>query len=186
MSRYSTTLAIVINKKKTKEADLFITMLTPYQGKIVAMAKGVQNIKSSRLGALQLGNIIKVHLYSKPNFTWISEAQTITPFLQQPKNLAQLNLLFYFLETTNHLIAENQHVEQVFDICQDIILAINQNQVKKYLQNEIKLIELMGFGLPTEIPIHFQKGDYPKTQQYIQKFLESIIEKPLHSPQLFK
>ena len=186
MPRYSTTTAIVIKKRKTKEADLLITLLTPYHGKIVALAKNVQNIKSARLGALQLGNTVKVHLYHKNDFTWISEARTISSFLRQPKNLAQLNLLFYFLETVNHLIAENQHINQIFIICQDIISAINQNQVKKYLQNEIKLISLLGFGLPAQIPTYFQKGDYQKTQQHIQKFLESIIEKPLHSPKLFK
>jgi len=75
MPRYSTTTAIVIKKRKTKEADLLITLLTPYQGKIVALAKGAQNIKSARLGALQLGNIVKIHLYHKSDFIWISEAR---------------------------------------------------------------------------------------------------------------
>ena len=63
MDHYKSTLGIVINKKTTKESDLLITLLTPKMGKIVAIAKGAKNIKSSRLGNLQLGNTIKAQLY---------------------------------------------------------------------------------------------------------------------------
>ncbi|MBU3935307.1 DNA repair protein RecO [Patescibacteria group bacterium] len=185
MSPYLSTLALVINKKKTKEADLFVTLLTPHHGKIMALAKGAQNIKSSRLSALQLGNTIKTQLYQKNDFTWISQAQTQNAFLQNPKNLAQLNLLFYFLETINNLVVENQHTDFVYPLSQKIISAIQNNQVKNYLQNEIELIKTFGFGLPLEIVDNFQKGDYPKTQKQIQQFLQSIIEKPLQSPGLF-
>ena len=96
MDRYTSTIGLVINKKTSKEADLVITLLTPKMGKIVALAKGAKNIKSSRLGNLQLGNLIKVQLYQKNNFIWLSESQNIDSFLQTKKNLAQLNLLFYF------------------------------------------------------------------------------------------
>ena len=96
-----------------------------------------------------------------------------------------MNLLFFLLESINHLIAEGQHVNTVYTICQNIITAINQNRVKLYLQNEIALIKTLGFGLPKEIVDYYEADDYPKTQQHIQKFFESIIEKPLHSPKLF-
>jgi len=186
MSPYFSTTAIVINKSKTKEADIFVTLLTPHLGKITALAKGAQNIKSSRLSALQLGNIVKVSLYQKNNFNWLSQARTITPFLQKPKNLAQVGLLFYLLEIINRSLAEDQSVDSIYPICQNTITAINKNQTSAYLQNEIKLINCLGFGLPEEIPQSFAKKDYRQTQQYIQKFFESIIEKPLESPKLFR
>jgi len=85
MSRYTTVTAIIINKKKTKEQDIFVTLLTSHRGKITALAKGSQSIKSSRLSALQLGNISKLHLYQKNDFSWVSQATTITPFLKQKK-----------------------------------------------------------------------------------------------------
>ena len=86
MDRYTSTVGIVINKKTSKESDLLITILTPKLGKIVALAKGAKNIKSSRLGNLQLGNTIKVQLYQKNDFTWISESQNLIPFMQTDKN----------------------------------------------------------------------------------------------------
>jgi DNA repair protein RecO len=186
MDRYQNTIGIVINKKTLKEADLLITLLTPKKGKIIALAKGAKNIKSSRLGCLQLGNTIKAHLYQKNDYLWLSESKTIIPFLQYDKNLTQLNLLFYFLEILNRLIAENQQIEDIYEISQEIINAIKQNQLNRYIKNEIIFLEKLGFGLPSEINQYFLKKDYKTTQQLIKGFFESIIEKPLESNKLFK
>lgn len=186
MDRYQTTQGIVINKKTIKDTDLLITLLTPNLGKMVALAKGVKNIKSTRLGSLQLGNIIKVNLYRKNDYIWLSEATTITPFLQHNKNLTQINLLFYFLEIANQLIAENQHTESIYSTSCNLIDAINKNQFEKYIKSEIDFIRVLGFGLPFEIETAFLKKDYKLSQKLIKSFFESIIEKPLESSKLFK
>ncbi len=186
MDRYTSTVGIVINKKTSKESDLLITILTPKLGKIVALAKGAKNIKSSRLGNLQLGNTIKVQLYQKNDFTWISESQNLIPFMQTDKNLAQLNLLFYFLEIVNLFVAENQHIEKIFDISQNIITAINKNLISQYIQNEINFLEVLGFGVPYDIKENFANKDYKTSQKLIKRFFESIIEKPLESNKLFR
>ncbi len=186
MERYQSTIGLVINKRTSKEADLLITVLTPKLGKIIALAKGAKNIKSSRLGNLQLGNTIKIQLYQKDNFNWVSETQNIIPFLQTDKNLAQLNLLFYFLEIVNQLIAENQQIEGIFEVSQKIVEAINKNLINQYIFNEIKFLELLGFGVPLDIKQIFSQKDYKTSQKLIKRFFESIIEKPLESNKLFK
>jgi len=186
MERYQSTIGLVINKRTSKEADLLITVLTPKLGKIIALAKGAKNIKSSRLGNLQLGNTIKIQLYQKDNFNWVSETQNIIPFLQTDKNLAQLNLLFYFLEIVNQLIAENQQIEGIFEVSQKIVEAINKNLINQYIFNEIKFLELLGFGVPLDIKQSFSQKDYKTSQKLIKRFFESIIEKPLESNKLFK
>jgi DNA repair protein RecO (recombination protein O) len=186
MDRYKSTLGIVINKKTVKESDILVTLLTPRDGKIVALAKGAKNIKSSRLGNIQLGNTIKAHLYQKDNFLWLSESQNIKPFLQNDKNLAQLNLLFYFLEIVNRMVAENQHIDKIFDISENIIESINKNMINRYIQNEIGFLEVLGFGVPSDIKESFDQKDYKTSQKLIKRFFESIIEKPLESNKLFK
>lgn len=185
MTPFLNTLALVVNKKVTKEADLLVTLLTPRHGKITALAKNAQTITSSRLGCLQLGNIVKVHLYKKNDFFWLSQGQTITPFLKNSKNLSQINLLFYLLEIINQVIADRQHLDQVFETCSQIIQAINRNQAAAYLKNEIKLISLLGFGLPDSISLAFAQKNYPQTQKAIQIHLETILDHPLRSPRLF-
>lgn len=186
MPRYLSTQAIVINKKSVRESDILVTLLTPSQGKLVALAKGVKTIKSTRQGTLQLGNIIKAQLFSRDNRYWLSESTGIVPFLQTKKSLAQLNLLFYFLEIINHLIAENQQIDGVFNVCQNLITAINQNRVASYIKNEIDLLQLLGFGVSPQITSHFSQKNYHPCQKLIQQTFESIIEKPLQSHKLFK
>jgi DNA repair protein RecO (recombination protein O) len=186
MPRYFSTTAIVINKKNVKESDLLVTLLTPSLGKIVAIAKGIKSIKSSRLGTIQLGNLIKAHLYQKNDFLWLSESQTIVSFLQTDKNLSQLNLLFYFLEIINHFIAENQNIEGVFDISCRLVDAINRNQVKTYIHNEILLLHTLGFGTSKEVTESFDQKNYRLCQKLLKSYFESIIEHPLQSNKLFR
>jgi DNA repair protein RecO (recombination protein O) len=186
MSRYVTTLGIVINKKVYKESDLVITLLTPYIGKLTAIAKGAKRIKSSRLGALELGNIIKAQLYEKDNFYWLSQSISITSFLKDQKNLSQLNLLFYFLELINRVIGDNQQIDGVYQTSQRLIEAINQHRSQDYLSQEIELIELLGFGMPPEITDSFKKNHFRQCQQLIQQFLEAITEKPFESNRSFR
>lgn len=186
MDRYQTSEALVLNKRTLKESDVLITLLTPRLGKIVALAKGAKNIKSSRLGSLQLGNRIKVHLYKKNDFTWISETKNISPFLQLNKSLTQASLLFYFLEIINHFIAENQQIEGVYQISCNIVNSINNNQFNVFIKNEMNLLEILGFGVPLEIEKYYFEKDYKAAQKYLKNYFESIIEKPLESNKLFK
>jgi DNA repair protein RecO len=185
MPHFQNTQGIVIKTKTVKESDIFVTLLTPNLGKIIVLAKGAKNIKSSRLGSLQLGNIIKAHLYQKNDFLWLSESTTLSQFLHHKKNLTQLNLLFYFLELLNYFIAENQQINNIYQISENVITAINHNHLADFIKYEIEFIRVLGFGLPDNIQITFQKQEYINCQKLIKTHLESIIERPLLSSKLF-
>jgi len=176
---------IVINHKTYKESDLLITLLTPTDGKIFCLAKGVKNIKSSRLSTLQLGNTIKASLYEKNNFYWLSESKTILPFLYSQKSLTQLNLLFYTLELLNSLIAENQIAPELYKAAQATIVSINKNKLIAFIQSEINLLKLLGFGPPADIITAFDNKQYKLCQKYIKQYIESLVERPLESNKLF-
>jgi len=184
MSRYLTTQGIVIKRNIYQESDLIVTLLTPNLGKIVTVAKGARNIKSTRLSNLQLGNTIKAHLYHHDNRYWLSESVSVVNFLNSSKNLSQLNLLFYFLELINRVIAENQQIDGVYSISTNLISAIDSHQAKNYLENEIDLITTLGFGLPDEITTYFESQQYRLCQQKINSFLESITEVRFESQKL--
>ena len=185
MPRYKTVTGIVINKRNYKDNDLFITLLTPFEGKLSCLAKGAKNIKSRRLGHLQLGNTIKASLYEKDNFIWLSESISLKSFMQLNKNLVQLNLLFLFLEFINQLIPENQSNPQVYEICQKIISSIDKNQLKSYISNEINLIKILGFGVPEDIINSYNTDNFKLTQNLLKSYFESIVERPIESNRLF-
>ena len=186
MDRNISTHAIVIKKQRRGEGDLLLTLFTPNLGKINCLAKGVQSLKSRRLGHLEIGNIIKVSLYQKNNFLWLSESESELSFLYHSQKLGQINLLFYFLEIANLLLPSNQNLPEIYPILSRIIESISQDQFNIFIKNEILFLETLGYGIPSEIKSNFKKSDYKNTQQLLKKYCESIIEKPLISNKLFK
>ena len=100
MDRYHKVRAFVLAVQR-REKDISATLFTLEKGKISVLAKGARTLSSHRLAALQTGYEISAQLYQKNEYFWLSEAQTITPFL--PKNsLGQLSLLFFFSELLDH------------------------------------------------------------------------------------
>jgi len=185
MEHFSSTLAIVIKSRNLRESDLNLTLLTPNLGKITVFAKGAKNIRSRRLGTLQLGNIIKAQLYQQNGRYWLSESVAINSFLQNRKNLTQLNLLFYFLEILNYLIADNQQIDGIYDISHNLIAAIRLNRLDRFIFHEIEFAKLLGFGIPDTIDQLYSQADYIGCQHQLKTLFESIIEHPLKSHRLF-
>lgn len=186
MASYLTTTAIVINRRKFLESDQSIILLTPELGKITTVAKGITSPKSRRQGHLEPGNIIKAQLYQKQDRYWLTETSVTEHVLSSARSLTQLNLIFYFLEIINQSVAENQQIDGIYQVTRSIINAVDQNQFVSLLQQEINLLDLLGFGVPTEITDFYQDKKYPECQNRIRLFLESIMEKPLKSSRLFR
>lgn len=185
MPKYFSTKAIVINKQRRREGDLLITLLTPNLGKINCLAKGVQSLKSKRLGHLEIGTIIKTSLYDKNSFYWLSETESITAFLHSSSSLSQINLLFYFLEIVNRVLPFQQKQSEIYPIVIKAVESISQNRYSAFIKQEICLLDQLGYGLPSEITLAYKNKDFKNTQDLIKKYCESIIEKPLHSHKLF-
>ncbi|HWS49076.1 MAG TPA: DNA repair protein RecO [Candidatus Methanoperedens sp.] len=185
MSKFVTTNAIVIKKRRQKEGDILITLFTQSLGKINCIAKGAQSIKSRRLGHLELGSQNKVSLYEKNSYYWLSETQSTSSFLRDSSFLNQINLLFYFLEILNSILPNGQTQTKIFTIISSGIDAISKNHFSSFIKQEINLLEELGYGLPTDILTSYNSRDYKNTQLLIKKYFESIIEKPLTSSKLF-
>lgn len=185
MPNFFSTTGIVINKHHQKEGDLAITLFTQNMGKIKCIAKGVQSLKSRRLGHLEIGSLIKVSLYENNSYYWLSETESISSFLQVSSSLSQINLLFYFLEIVNTLLPFEQDQPELYQIIVKSVDAISKNRFSSFIQLEISFLENLGYGLPKEILKSFQDRDYKNCQQLLKKYCESIIEKPLRSSNLF-
>jgi len=185
MPKFISSEAIVINKRHQKEGDLLVTIFTPNLGKINCLAKGAHSLKSHRLGHLEIGSLIKVSLYEKNSYYWLSETESLTSFLQSSSSLVQLNLLFYFLEIVNVLLPTEQSQPELYQIIIQVIKSISQNNFAAFIKQEILFLEKLGYGLPKDILKYYQDKDYQNTQKLLKRYFESIIEKPLESNKLF-
>ena len=178
------TKAIVINIKNNREKDLTVTLLTPNLGKINVIASGAKSIKSTRSQSLQLGNIVKISLYQKINYYWLTESNSTLSFLQKNHQLIQLNLLFYFLEIIKNFAPEQEISAQLFELSSLAITSLYNNQWPKFISYQIKILDTLGFGTPKELLINYKNKEYQLAQQQLIIYFESILEKPLASHKL--
>jgi len=178
------TEAIIINIRDNKEKDLSITLLTPNLGKIQASASGAKSIKSTRAQSLQLGNIVKVSLYQKNNFYWLTESQSTLSFLQKDHQLIQLNLLFYFLEILKNFAPEDEASSELFELSTSAITSLYNNHWPTFINQQIKILNTLGFGAPLDLQQNYNDKNYQLAQQQLILYFESILQKPLFSHKL--
>lgn len=175
-----------IISRSTHESDLRLVILTLTLGKIFATAKGAQKITSQRLGMLQPGNEVKILLYTKNDYSWVSESKILFHFLHHQKSLTQINLLFYFLEVINALIPPHHSDRFTYELVSELIHAIESDNFYLLIGSEIKLIGQLGFGPPINIIDLYKNQNLSACQQMLNSYLQSLIERPLFTPQLFK
>ncbi|MFA6518526.1 MAG: DNA repair protein RecO [Candidatus Shapirobacteria bacterium] len=184
MSEFVVTRAIVINRLP-KENNIDITLLTEKLGKIYVKANGAQKITSRRLGQIQLGNIINAHLYRHQNSFWLSESIVESAFLQNQISLSQSNLLFFILEVSNRLLPTEVNQPEIFFTIKQAVDNIKRNSFAKLIDNEIKFLDLLGFGPPEEIILSFDQKKYRHCQQLITAYFESLTNYQFQSLKLW-
>lgn len=186
MNYSQTSLGLVINRHTGLNQTQSVTILTPYLGKVRIFWKQGITSKTHRNSKLQLGNIVKVQFHQKDKFSWLSEVETVSAFLNHPQNLSQLSLLFYLLEIINRLTADLQHTPNLYHTATKAIKSIQKNNFKSFIQAEILLLQQLGFGVPSQIDQLFHHSDFGNCQKQLSQHINSILEQPLESPKLFR
>ena len=184
MDRYHKVRAFVLAVQR-REKDISATLFTLEKGKISFLAKGARTLSSHRLAALQTGYEISAQLYQKNEYFWLSEAQTITPFL--PKNsLGQLSLLFFFSELLFRLLPWEEIQPQIYPLARLGFRSLEKGQVKSFLKTQINLLQILGFGVGDGIIDKFNKGELQACQLLLKQQFEEILEGSLKSLKAFQ
>jgi DNA repair protein RecO (recombination protein O) len=82
-----TTEAIVLKRVSVGEADRVVTLLTPDEGKLVCIAKGVRKMSSSQRAFLEPGNQVTVHVRKTNSLPIITQTQLINQYSQSRQQL---------------------------------------------------------------------------------------------------
>ncbi|MEA3355365.1 MAG: DNA repair protein RecO, partial [Patescibacteria group bacterium] len=106
----------------------------------------------------------------------ITEAETIDNFPNLRKNLNRVRIAYLLAELIDRMTAEWQEQEEVFELLFKSFNILNSKTATKdfILNFEIKLLKLLGFGLPNP----------PLTRQRLETHISTIIDKPLNSKKL--
>lgn len=104
--------AILLKHIDIGEADRIVTMLTPYKGKMHAVAKGIRRPISKKAGHLELLKRSQLQVALGRNLDIVTQAQEIESFLHLRTELWHMTCGFYLAELVDRFVEEStQHTD---------------------------------------------------------------------------
>lgn len=167
-----TTEAIVLKRVSVGEADRVITLLTPDEGKLVCIAKGVRKMNSSQRAYLEPGNHISLHLRGTHTLPIISQTQLLNQFALAKEKLQRVKQVFEVLELVDVLFVENMEDPQGFVMIREILEILDTEKSNfQAIQNRLRqLFTYLGYQ------------DLHETQyKSILEYASAVAERPVRS-----
>jgi len=152
---YSTD-AIILKHSDLGEADRILTLLTPYRGKIRAIAKGTRRVISKKAGHLELLYHSQLQLAHGRNLDIVTQAQGNDSFLHLRSELWHMTCGFYLAELIERFIEDDtQHT----DVYQLLLMALHSLDEDAQAQSQARTN-------PASSPAY----DYGRTQLLMRYF----------------
>ncbi|MDO5561189.1 MAG: DNA repair protein RecO [bacterium] len=132
--------ALVLKCRKNREQDLSVTLLTREQGKVIAVAKGVCKLTSSKRAYLEPGNLVQVQLVETKNWPILTQAKLVADTGKAREDLVQVRRLFLYLEILDLLLTAEEipvPLWQKIIYLREILL---QNMSTRLVRQEFKAI----------------------------------------------
>lgn len=150
MARYSVE-AVVLKSVNFQDSDKIYTLLAKDKGKIIASGKGVRKISSRRGGNLDTLNHVVIGISESPKgYKTITEAKTLNSFRDLKGSLNNSAKGFYLAELVYKLMDEGSEQNDVYNLLVSSLTKLNKhlnNEVSRVNAFEIKLMDLLGYGL---------------------------------------
>lgn len=143
-----TTDGLVLRSKPFGENDRLITLLTPKEGRITALAKGGRSLKSGSLPATQLFSYGNYEINHRGDFKWIKGASVLRQFPAMTADIAKVALASYFASVADELSGENEEGEEILRLLLNSFYALDaglrpDSQVKAAF--ELRAAAMSGF-----------------------------------------
>ncbi len=126
MKNFSGT-CIILGHKNLGEADKLVYLYNEELGKIKTVAKGARRITSRFIGHLETLNIINCSLYFGPKNIILREIVTAENFTTLRRNLNSASSAMQIAEITNHIIYENQTLENLLRLLEKTLSHLSKS-----------------------------------------------------------
>ncbi len=115
-SRTLRTKAIVLRRVEFGEADLILTLLTPQQGKISAIARAARRPMAKASGHVELYSLVDMLLAHGSNMYVVTQVDLINPFLAIGDELERMVYASHFVELMDRFTVDDQENRLAFDL----------------------------------------------------------------------
>lgn len=159
---------IVLKTSKLGEADKIITILSPKNGKIQAVAKGIRKTKSKFGARLEPFTYVNLLLYEGKSLDIITQVEIITSFKQIRNDLDKVTRGGVMLELINKSTQMGEKAERIFYLLLNSLkqLARTNNYELFLAAFQIELMSILGYRLYLENCISCGK-DIPQEEIYL-------------------
>lgn len=139
---------IVLKELRFKETSKILTILTPHQGKIFAIARGAYRPKSQIVGTTQPFSYNRFVLFKGKNFYYINQIDPIESYYSIRENMHRLLYGSYMLELADSSILEGEENVRVFLLLKKGLKVLSDTEkdfVKFIAAYEMKFISFLGY-----------------------------------------
>lgn len=176
MAASTTDLGIIIHQTRFGEADKFVSILSQHHGLIQVIGKGARRLTSKKAPHLDNLNLVKFQTARGKEPQYLSQVETINPFVAIKADLKKVRTCFYLTEILHRTLAEAQVDETLF------------NALRKFLEQ----LDLSGSNF-RDLAVDFQHYlikylGFPPPERTapsdLVSYFESLIDRPLASLRL--
>lgn len=123
------TAAIVLARTNYGEADRIVTLLTPDQGKVRVLAKGVRKIKSRMAGGIELFSVNDItYIEGRGELCILISSRLRVNYGDIVKDVARTMYAYDVLKTI-HKITQDSPESEYFSVLQQVLVAINDPSI---------------------------------------------------------
>lgn len=108
--------AVILKRTDMGEADRLLTLFTPDQGKVRAIAKGARKPLSRKSGHIELFSHSMLLLAKGRQLDIITQADTLESFMPMRENLDRLGYAYYIAELVDKFSEEGSENPMLFDL----------------------------------------------------------------------
>jgi DNA repair protein RecO (recombination protein O) len=140
--------AIVLKRTDFGEADRLLTLYTPDQGKIRAIAKGARKPSSRKSGHVELFTHTSLLIAKGRQLDIITQADTLDAFVGLQKNLERLGHAYYLAELVDRFVEEANESRPLFNLLLDALNWLGDDAAEPLLLAryfELHLLQHVGY-----------------------------------------
>lgn len=147
MSRVYTTDAIVLRRGPFGEHGVLLTLYTPDQGKVSAIAKGVHRPASKLAGHLEPLQHVRLFLARGRNLDIVTQAQVLHPFGTLRDDVYRTATAWYAVELVDRLSEGQQENRALYDLLLGLLTRLDTDASPDVLLRffEMRLLSYLGY-----------------------------------------
>lgn len=140
------TKGIILSRTDFGEADRIITVLTPDEGKLRLMAKGVRKPKSKLAGGIELFSVSDLtFIRGKGEIGTLISSRLDTHYGRIVQDMGRVQLGYELIKLLNKA-TEDEPEKEYFDILEHSLAALNEQKISEALIRDWSAAQLIGLA----------------------------------------